>query len=237
MTNSPKTSFAASSSILSQNRIADFEDWFRGFQEHVSARRAAGLQERMILRSEDGREVFVLLDSTDPGATDRFLRSRELAAFKEQIGVQEHPRYHRVMVPGSIREKILQAFEWVDRKDAQGFSSLFDAEGTFEFGHLPAVEGPAAIEAFCSSFFGSIRSLRHEVESLFEGVSNPHADSDPRQVALPCAMVRGSVHYVRLDGRPVRVSFSNYFELSPQGRFTRWQIYADTTPLFAAESV
>jgi hypothetical protein len=63
----------------------------------------------------------------------------------------------------------------------------------------------------------------------FEGVvTREHADA----VAIPCAQVRGFVHYQRKNGTSLSVPFSNYFEVDDQGRFTVWQIFADTSALY-----
>jgi ketosteroid isomerase-like protein len=118
-------------------------------------------------------------------------------------------------VPGWVAE----VFAAVDAGDARRFAACIAEDGEFRFGNAPPVVGRAAIEAAVGGFFGSIRSCRHRLLRVWEGIDS-------------CAM-DGEVCYVRLDGRESTLPFANVFLLR-DGRIARYLVFVDLAPLFAA---
>lgn len=210
-------------SLMSQNRVRDFKEWWTGFLGHEEARRLAGLEEKAIFHSTSGEEVFVLLDCADEEKAKAFLASRELRDLKTTIGVTEAPKYHwgQRVAPLTGKAGILfHAFQEIDAMDAKAFGARFAETGCFQFANHSAVMGPSAVEGYCREFFSNLKSIRHEIQTTgFESYLE--------------AQVRGTVHYTRKNGSTFQAPFSNYVKIDRDGRFTNWQIFADVNGLFA----
>jgi len=109
-------------------------------------------------------------------------------------------------------------FGAIDRKDAEGFVSIFGDEPSFRFGNAPPVRGREAIREAVAGFFSAIQALEHRVQ-----------DSWQLDDATIC---RGDVRYTRHDGSQLEVPFSIVLTMVGD-RVRDYQIYADASALFA----
>lgn len=113
---------------------------------------------------------------------------------------------------------IQELFHVIDRKDASGFVAFFSEDASFQFGNFPPVKGVHNIQTFVAGFFDSIQSLSHQVEDNW---------------SIPDGQVcRGQVRYTRHDGTDLEVPFAVIMQLD-SSRITQYQIYADTSGLYA----
>ena len=109
-------------------------------------------------------------------------------------------------------------FRAIDAKDTEGFMGFLAPQARFAFGNSPPATGTEAIRATLQGFFGSLETLEHAVEDAW---------------AVPGHVVcRGSVRYVRRDGRDVSTPFCNVLGLQG-GRVADYRIYIDPSPLLA----
>lgn len=115
-------------------------------------------------------------------------------------------------------EWVASLFRAIDAKDAAAFASHLAEDGEFRFGNLPPVAGREAIGQFVGGFFGSIKSLRHEVEATWRCGDE-----------LIC---RGTVTYARIDGRELSVPFANILHMK-NGLAGDYRIFVDASGLFA----
>jgi ketosteroid isomerase-like protein len=113
---------------------------------------------------------------------------------------------------------IVELFQKIDRKDAEGFAAFVAPDGTFTYANNPPVKGRAEIARSVSGFFGAIRGLRHDLQSV--------------QTVRNGLVIEGRVTYDRHDGTQVSYPFCNVFELEG-GLVKRYAIYVDASTLFA----
>jgi ketosteroid isomerase-like protein len=109
-------------------------------------------------------------------------------------------------------------FAAIDRMDADAFTAHLTDSVEFQFGNLPVVRGSEQVSAFVSAFFGSIRSLRHELAEHWVCGGG----------TIIC---RGVVTYERHDGSTLSVPFANIIKIAGNRAF-EYRIYADTSQLY-----
>ena len=106
----------------------------------------------------------------------------------------------------------------VDRMDPDAFESFLTEDSIFRFGNAEPVKGKNNVREYVAGFFSSIKSLKHEVQGVWE----------KDQVVI----VQGEVTYTSKNGRLVRVPFVNLFKM--KGTLIReYLIYVDASPLFS----
>lgn len=106
----------------------------------------------------------------------------------------------------------------IDSKDAKGFSEYITENGSFRFGNQPEVTGRKAIEDYVAAFFNMINASGHEIVNCWDNKDH--------------IIWEGSVNYTRLDGRKVKINFTNIFYMN-SSLIDKYNIYIDNTPLFA----
>ena len=78
--------------ILIRSKVADFGKWKPLYQDHRSAREAAGLKELHLWRNEgDPTEVIVLFQTSDLAKAKEFIGSSDLKERMQAAGVQGAP--------------------------------------------------------------------------------------------------------------------------------------------------
>src|SRR4030095_2061346 len=112
-------------------------------------------------------------------------------------------------------EKIGKA---IDAKNAKGFAEFITENGSFRFGNQPEVTGSKAIEDYVAAFFNMIGASEHEIVNFWD--NNSHV------------IWEGRVTYTRLDGKKVKVNFTNIFYMNGE-LIDKYYIYIDNAPLFA----
>jgi ketosteroid isomerase-like protein len=111
---------------------------------------------------------------------------------------------------------VTQILKTVDSKDAQAFSSHLTDDAVFRYGAQEPVKGREAVRDYVAGFFGTVRTLEHQVIDTWQG-----------EGSFVC---RGDVTYTKLDGTQVSVPFTNVYKL--EGNLVReYLVYIDPTPL------
>ena len=65
--------------ILSRHKVADFGKWKPGYEDHRSAREAAGLKDLHLWRNEgDPTEIILLFEASDLAKAKEFFGSSDL---------------------------------------------------------------------------------------------------------------------------------------------------------------
>lgn len=78
--------------VLIRHKVADFAKWKSVYDAHKSARDAAGLKERNLLRGIDNpKEVVILFEAIDMGKARAFTSSPDLKAAMQRAGVVDKP--------------------------------------------------------------------------------------------------------------------------------------------------
>ena len=81
--------------LLIRHKVADFTKWKPMYEAHQSARTAAGLKDRLILRGLDNpNEVVILFELGDVAKARAFASSPSLKAAMEKAGVVDQPEIH-----------------------------------------------------------------------------------------------------------------------------------------------
>lgn len=117
-----------------------------------------------------------------------------------------------------LTEWAAELFSAIDAQDTERFAGFLTEDGEFVFGSSPPVRGRAAAAEAVAGFFGSIASLSHNVQKIW-------------QVPGSC-VVEGTVRYTRHDGREVELPFADIFDLDGE-LIASYKIYMDIAPLFA----
>jgi len=107
---------------------------------------------------------------------------------------------------------IRDLFDALDDKDVEGFCSYLTDDVTFVYASEGSVQGFEEVRGFVADFVSGIESSDHTVHEVIQ---------TPTRV-----VVRGEVHYVRLDGSDLTVPFANIFELEDAG-ISVYQVYVD----------
>lgn len=111
---------------------------------------------------------------------------------------------------------IAALYQSVDTKDLDGLGALLCDGVVFQLGNHPKILGKAAVVAANSDFFGSIQSMSHQIDEIWQ-----------RGEQLMCA---GSVFYTRLDGSNLSVPFATILGLEA-GLIATFQVYVDVSGL------
>ena len=78
--------------MLIRHKVRDFKAWKAGYDAHQSARTAAGLTEKYLLRSaDDPNEVVGLFETQDLERARAFASSAELREKMQEVGVVDKP--------------------------------------------------------------------------------------------------------------------------------------------------
>ena len=78
--------------MLVRHKVADFEKWKQVYEEHHSAREAAGLENIHLWRNEDDpNEVLILFEAADFSKAKALTNSPDLKESMEASGVQGRP--------------------------------------------------------------------------------------------------------------------------------------------------
>lgn len=78
--------------MLIRHKVRDFKAWKTGFDAHLSARTAAGLTEKYLLRSaDDPNEVVGLFEAQDLDRARTFASSADLREKMQEVGVVGKP--------------------------------------------------------------------------------------------------------------------------------------------------
>jgi hypothetical protein len=78
--------------ILVRHKVADFDKWKSVYEEHRSAREAAGLKDLHLWRNEgDSSEVILLFESSDISMAKEFISSPDAKAKMQAADVQGSP--------------------------------------------------------------------------------------------------------------------------------------------------
>lgn len=109
-------------------------------------------------------------------------------------------------------------FQKLDRMDADGFAEFLTEDARFRFGNADVVTGRGAIRDAVTGFFGSIASLRHDIDRVW---------ITPEAIACD-----GSVTYGRHDGKKITLPFADVFAMRGD-RIAEYLIYIDIAPLYA----
>ena len=106
----------------------------------------------------------------------------------------------------------------IDAKDSELFASYLTEDGIFRFGNAEPVKGRRAVADYVAAFFNMIKGSEHRVVNFWEQGDN--------------VIWQGEVDYTRLDGKKVKVQFTNIFYMK-DSLIDQYLIYIDNTPLFA----
>ncbi len=78
--------------LLIRHKIEDFSKWKPVFDEHTSARQAAGSKGgHLFLNIDDNNEIVILLEVDDVEKTRQFMQSDDLREAMQQSGVADEP--------------------------------------------------------------------------------------------------------------------------------------------------
>jgi hypothetical protein len=78
--------------LLVRHKVADFAQWKPMYDAHQSARTAAGLRDRLILRGLDNpNEIVILFEIGDVAKARAFASSPSLKTAMEKAGVVDQP--------------------------------------------------------------------------------------------------------------------------------------------------
>jgi ketosteroid isomerase-like protein len=114
---------------------------------------------------------------------------------------------------------IRELFAATDAKDVVANAAYVADDIELRFGNNEPVVGKAAYEAMSKEFYASLKSLRHEIHSLWT------EDDD-------VVITEMTVHYERLDGRQLSLPCANVFRLR-DGLVADYRIFMDINPVFA----
>ncbi len=78
--------------VMIRHKVKDFTTWKPVFDEHVTARQAAGLKDLFLLRNTDNpNEVVILFESEDHAKARGFAESKDLREAMKRAGVIDLP--------------------------------------------------------------------------------------------------------------------------------------------------
>jgi len=112
---------------------------------------------------------------------------------------------------------VKRLFQSIDDQNVEAFLAFLSDKVLFRFGNAEPVRGKAAVGDVVRGFFGSIRSVRHDVGETWEqgGVVICH----------------GVVTYARQDSSILSVPFANILKLNAD-LVSEYLIYVDTSKLY-----
>jgi ketosteroid isomerase-like protein len=112
---------------------------------------------------------------------------------------------------------VRELFTAIDAGDATGFGEFLADDAAFRFGNAEPVHGKTAIVDAVKGFFGSIKSVHHEIEESW------FTDG--------AVIVHGTATYTSHDGGSITVPFCNVFKMSGD-RIREYLIYVDVSGLY-----
>ncbi len=118
------------------------------------------------------------------------------------------------------KKRLQLLFNKIDKMDVQAFLSFLTNDVRFRFGNGPEVVNKEKVKTVISSFFKSIKGLRHSILEVWE-LSN----------TIIC---EGEVTYTRLNNSKVTIPFVNIFKMEKE-HISDYLIYIDITPLYTLE--
>jgi ketosteroid isomerase-like protein len=119
----------------------------------------------------------------------------------------------------SPENTIRELFATTDAKDVEANAAYLTDDVELRFGNNEPVVGKAAVIAMSKEFFGSLSSLRHEIQSVWT-------------VEDDVVITEMTVHYERLDGQRLSLPCANIFRLR-DGLVADYRIFMDINPVFA----
>jgi hypothetical protein len=112
---------------------------------------------------------------------------------------------------------VKQLFHSIDNQNAEAFVAFLSDNVHFQFGNAAPVRGKVAVGDAVRGFFGSIKTLRHNVIETLE---------QPGTV-----ICHGTVTYTRHDSSILSVPFANIFKLEAD-LIKDYLIYVDVSELY-----
>jgi ketosteroid isomerase-like protein len=132
------------------------------------------------------------------------------------LNTQEEMTMAELLTPEvTIRE----LFAATDAKDVAANAAYLTEDIELRFGNNEPVIGKVDYEAMSTQFYASLKSLRHEIHSLWT------VDDD-------VVITEMTVHYERLDGQRLSLPCANIFRLR-DGLVADYRIFMDVNPVFA----
>jgi ketosteroid isomerase-like protein len=120
-----------------------------------------------------------------------------------------------VMSPTDVVRGVLAA---LDARDPVAVTAHMADDVSMRLGNADFVQGRADFSAATASFVASIKTIRHEITSLWSVDDVVIAEMD--------------VHYERLDGRMVTLPCCNVFRVR-EGLVSDYRVYIDIGPVYA----
>ena len=78
--------------MIIRHKVADFSKWKKAYEDHRSARQAAGLKDSHLWRNmDDPNEVIVMFEASDVAKARNFAGSSDLKEKMLTAGVQGEP--------------------------------------------------------------------------------------------------------------------------------------------------
>ena len=114
---------------------------------------------------------------------------------------------------------VRELFASVDARDVAASTGYVTDDIELRFGNNDPVIGRAAFEAMSKDFHASLKSIRHEILSLWV-------------VDESVVITQMCVHYERLDGGQLSLPSANIFRLR-DGRVADYRIFMDINQVFA----
>ena len=116
-----------------------------------------------------------------------------------------------------MKEKIVNLFKTIDKKDADGFASFLTEDASFKFANAPAVIGKQNIQDAVTVFFSSIKGLCHKISRIWEEEN--------------FVICEGEVTYIKLDGIELTIPFADILKVK-EGFISDYRIYMDPCALY-----
>lgn len=116
-----------------------------------------------------------------------------------------------------MKEVVRKLFSAIDKKDVDGFILFLTKNASFTFANMPAVSGEKNIREAVTSFFSSVKSLKHNVSNIWESGNT--------------IICEGRVTYARQDGKELTFPFVNIFRMEGS-LIADYRIYTDNSELY-----
>ena len=110
-----------------------------------------------------------------------------------------------------------EIFDAIDSLDPTRYAELITETSVFRFGNSPPVVGKSDIREAQTSFFQSIKAMKHEVLRSW---------SPPGVIIAEC-----KVTYTRHDGSTITLPVTDIFDID-DGKVASCLIFMDVNPLF-----
>lgn len=81
--------------LIIRHRVADYDEWRKAFDDHRSARDAAGLTDLHVWRNiDDADDLVLLFEASDIDSAREFIASPDLRDKMQDAGVQGMPEIY-----------------------------------------------------------------------------------------------------------------------------------------------